>query len=436
MSKALERAHVGPGGTGGTGPADEGSVPGTESRALVETFAAIGSSLDLNRTADQVLVGLKALFRFESATIFVKALGDGRTVLSQRTRSDVEGERERPLPEMGKGIVGRVLETGRAALHGSIEQHPQAPELRATTRSAMVAPVVGGAGRLLGAILVESNEAGRYDDAALESLMCYGRASAAAIERSLLYAQMVDDERRLEGEMEVARQVMAGILPSATPRLAGFDIAAVLEPCYEVGGDYYDFIPLVDDRWGIAMADVSGKGVPAALVVAAMRATLYTLARRELALRSVFRHANEFIHASTRVRAKYVTLFYAVLDIQARRMIYVNAGHLPPVVMRANGDVDLLRSGGFPLGFFDTPRYFEQFVQLQSGDLVCLYTDGITETSNAKDEDYGRARLIEVLRRHHQRSAAEVCDAVLADVRRFGERAPVDDATVLILKAV
>jgi sigma-B regulation protein RsbU (phosphoserine phosphatase) len=117
-------------------------------------------------------------------------------------------------------------------------------------------------------------------------------------------------------------------------------------------------------------------------------------------------------------------------------MIYVNAGHLPPIVMRVNGDVDLLRSGGFPLGFFDTPRYFEQFVQLQSGDLVCLYTDGITETANAKDEDYGRARLIEVLRRHQQSSAAEICDAVLADVRRFGERAPVDDATVLVLKAV
>jgi len=183
------------------------------------------------------------------------------------------------------------------------------------------------------------------------------------------------------------------------------------------------------------MADVSGKGVPAALVVAAMRATLYTLAKRELALRSVFRHANEFINTSTRVRAKYVTLFYAVLDVQARRMIYVNAGHLPPVVLRATGEVDLLRSGGFPLGFFDAPRYFEQFVQLSSGDLVCLYTDGITETSNAKDEDYGRARLIEVLKRHQQKTAAEIADALLADVRRFGERAPLDDATVLILKA-
>ncbi len=408
-----------------------------EPRAIVESFAAIGASNDLNRTADQVLAGLRALFRSDSATIAVKALGDGTEIVCQRTRSDGEGDRDRPRVEVGKGMVGRVLETGKAALFGVVEEgSPFVSELRAATQSAMAAPIVGGAGRLLGALLLESNEAGRWDNDALEMLMSFGRASAAAVERSLLYTQVLDDERRLEGEMEVARQVMAGILPSETPKLAGFDVAAVIEPCFEVGGDYYDFIPLVDDRWGIAMADVSGKGVPAALVVAAMRATLYTLAKRELALRSVFRYANEFINTSTRVRAKYVTLFYAVLDVQARRMIYVNAGHLPPVVLRASGEVDLLRSGGFPLGFFDAPRYFEQFAQFSTGDLVCLYTDGITETSNAKDEDYGRARLIEVLKRNQQKTAAEIADALLADVRRFGERAPLDDATVLILKAI
>ena len=155
---------------------------------------------------------------------------------------------------------------------------------------------------------------------------------------------------------EAPRQVMSGLLPSDTPKLDGFDIAAVLEPAYEVGGDYYDFIPLGNERWGFAMADVSGKGAPAALVVAATRATLYALAKRELALRAILQRANEFINASTGPRAKYVTLFYAVLDTHARRFIYINAGHLPPIVLRGHGEVELLRSGGFPLGFFDNPR--------------------------------------------------------------------------------
>ncbi|HJS73408.1 MAG TPA: SpoIIE family protein phosphatase, partial [Vicinamibacteria bacterium] len=342
-------------------PAGQEELPRAEGvRALVESFAAIGASNDLNRTADQILSGIRSFFRCESATIVIQELGEGKAIRSQRTRSDGEAEKDRVKTEVGKGVLGRVLETGKASLFTVVEEGSTvASELRASTRSAMAAPIVGGAGRLLGALLVESAEPRQYDNDALETLMSFGRASAAAVERSLLYTQVLDDERRLEGEMEVARQVMAGILPSEIPKLAGFDVAAVIEPCYEVGGDYYDFIPLVDDRWGIAMADVSGKGVPAALVVAAMRATLYTLAKRELALRSVFRHANEFINTSTRVRAKYVTLFYAVLDVQARRMIYVNAGHLPPVVMRASGEIDLLRSGGFPLGFFDAPRYFE-----------------------------------------------------------------------------
>lgn len=411
-----------------------GAEDRSEARRLLETLAALTSSLDVTRTGDHVLTGLRHLFAFDSASIFLKER-HGDAVVYQRSRGEGEDERKRSRPELGRGIVGRVLDSGRAALHATIGSDERSSDLLETTLSAMVAPIIGGEGRLLGALLVESSEPARYSHESLETLMGYARAAAPALERALLYSQMVD-ERRLEGEMEVARQVMSGLLPSEPPKLAGFDVSAVIEPTFEVGGDYYDFIPLGDDRWAIAMADVSGKGVSSALLVAAMRATLYTLAKRELALRYILRYANEFIHASSGPRAKYVTLFYAVLDIQARRFIYINAGHLPPIVMRAHGEVELLRSGGFPLGFFDRPRYFEQFLQLQSGDLLCLYTDGITEAANSQDEDYGRPRLVEALRRNQQRSAEEICDAVLADVRRFSEQTPADDASVMVLKAL
>jgi len=280
VSKTAEPSEVTP-----TGQVER---PGAgETRALVESFAAIGASNDLNRTADQVLAGLGPLFRCDSATIAIKVLGEGTEIVGHRTRSDGKADRDRPRAEVGKGIVGRVLETGKAALFSVVEEgspvssERRPGELRPATRSAMAAPIVGGSGRLLGALLLESNEAGRYDNDALETLMSFGRASAAAVERSLLYAQVLDDERRLEGEMEVARQVMAGILPSETPKLAGFDVAAVIEPCYEVGGDYYDFIRLVDDRWGIAMADVSGKGV----LKQVLPRTIETLAFRHIGAR-------------------------------------------------------------------------------------------------------------------------------------------------------
>lgn len=395
-----------------------------EARALLDALEILGSSLDLDRTADHVLEGLKPLVPCERASLFVRDRDGSGTIVCQRTYERHGGVREAANPELGHGLVAETLRSGRAALSPNGED----------AASSMVTPVVGGGGRVLGALLVEAGDDGRYRDEDLVTLMSYTRAAAPALERALLYKQLLSD-RRVTGELEVARQVMSGLLPRDTPKLDGFDIAAVMEPAYEVGGDYYDFIPLGNERWSFAMADVSGKGVPAALVVAATRATLYALARRELALRAILQRANEFINASTGLRAKYVTLFYAVLDTHARRFIYINAGHLPPVVLRRNGEVELLRSGGFPLGFFDNPRYFEQFVQLESGDLLCLYTDGITEATNAKDEDYGRKRLIGVLEKHQSSSSSEVCRALLSDVRRFSPSAPADDATVLVIKA-
>lgn len=404
-------------------PKDD-TTPVIEARSLLDALEALGSSLDLNRTADHVLEGLKSLVPCERAHIFVRDRDAPATMICERTYEEDGGARAAKNPKQLHGAVEETLRSGRATLA------PKGDE----TAMLMVTPIVGGGGRVLGALLVEGGRPDRYRDEDLETLMSYARASAPAIERALLYAQLMSD-RRMTGELEVARQVMAGLLPSESPKLDGFDIAAVIESAYEVGGDYYDFISLGNERLSVAMADVSGKGAPAALVVAALRATLYALARRELALRAIFQRANEFIHASTGPKAKYVTLFYAVLDTHARRFIYINAGHLPPVVLRRNGEVELLRSGGFPLGFFDNPRYFEQFLQLESGDMLCLYTDGLTEATNANDEDYGRGRLIEVLKNNQNASSSQVCRALLSDVRHFSGSAPADDATVLVIRA-
>lgn len=406
-------------------PSDDATEAMIDARALLGSFEALGSSLDINRTVDRVLEGLKPLVAYERASLFVRERDGTEALVCRRTYEAEGGIHGTAAKSDRRGrVVTAALRSGRASLLTDDVDFP----------SSMITPVVGGGGRVLGALLVEPQQDGRYRDEDLELLMSYTRAVSPAIERALLYSQLLSD-RRVTGELEVARQVMGGLLPNQTPQLDGFDMAAVIESAYEVGGDYYDFIPLGNERWGVAMADVSGKGAPAALLVAALRATLYALATSELALRAVLHRANEFIHASTGPKSKYVTLFYSVLDTHLRRFIYINAGHLPPVVLRRSGEVDLLRSGGFPLGFFDSPRYFEQFVQLETGDLLCLYTDGITEAMNVHDEDYGRERLIEMLREHRGATSSDVCRAILGDVRRFSGRAPEDDATVLVIRA-
>lgn len=227
---------------------------------------------------------------------------------------------------------------------------------------------------------------------------------------------------------------MADLLPRRTPTLAGFDIAGAHETSREVGGDYYEFIPLGDDRWGIAIADVVGKGVAAALLVAAVRASLFALVSHELAQRVILRRANRFFHESVE-DGKFVTLFYSVLDVPSRRLIYVNAGHPPPVILRHNGDVELMEEGGVPLGLFEDPHYREGFAHLGQGDVLALYTDGITEAADAQDEPYGLDRLKTALHPVRAGSAAEMCEAVLSDVRHHASASLQDDQTLVVLKA-
>jgi len=401
-----------------------------DTSAMLDALESLSSSFDLTHTADRVLAGLKSMLDFDRVSIFIRDRDGSGSVICRRAKVPGDGAREASPPDLEQGLVARAFANGRV---GRSDGDYGVDGFE----SAIVAPVPGGGGRTLGALLVESRRGGGYDADAGDRLMRFVRAAAPSIERALLHEQLGSD-RRLTGELEVARQVLNGLLPSEAPKLDGFDIAAIIEPAYEVGGDYFDYIPLGNERWALAMADVSGKGAPAALVVAAMRATLYALAKRELALRAIIQRANEFIHASTGPKAKYVTLFYAVLDAHARRFLYINAGHLPPIVLRRDGEVELLRSGGFPLGFFDNPRYFEQFVQLQAGDMVCLYTDGITEATSAGDEEYGRKRLIATLREQQKisASASATCHAVLRDVTRFADGAHGDDATVLVLRTI
>jgi sigma-B regulation protein RsbU (phosphoserine phosphatase) len=236
-------------------------------------------------------------------------------------------------------------------------------------------------------------------------------------------------------ELAVARRVMAELLPRRPPVLAGFDVAGGYETSREVGGDYYEFIPLGDDRWGIAIADVVGKGMAAALLVAAVRASLFALVTQELAQRAILRRANRFFHESVE-EGKFVTLFYAVLDVPSRRLIYVNAGHLPPVLLRHDGQVELMEEGGVPLGLFEDPRYREGFAHLNAGDVLVLYTDGITEAADNHGEPYGLGRLTSALQRVRVGSAAAMYDAVVQDVRGYAGTRLQDDQTLVVLKAL
>lgn len=248
-------------------------------------------------------------------------------------------------------------------------------------------------------------------------------------------ARALEKERnRLENELEVARQIQARLLPADPPDIPGLEIAGLSESAREVGGDYFDHIDLGGGRVLLVIADVSGKGVPAALLMSGFRASLVSqdLARSDPpALAS---RLNDFLHRSVEV-GKFVTAFLCFVDAASGRLVYVNAGHNPPVLMRADGRHEELVRGGLILGVMPHSVFESGEAQLAPGDMIVLYTDGVVEGQNATGELWGETRLLESLRRRRGQSARVLIEQIAAEVRAFeGEIGPADDVTLLIAR--
>jgi sigma-B regulation protein RsbU (phosphoserine phosphatase) len=396
-------------------------------RVLVDAYQLSADSRDVDRVLNGILDCVARLVDYDSGAVYVLG-SSGRHVRHYWWRDDSgavpchDGALEEGRP------VARAIETREPVL---LDEGIVPADGGPCHRSGLVVPLVG-VQKVMGAIELHSRRPAAYDARAIEMLQLLGAVIAGTIERSRLQEE-VRAKRRIDAEMLVARQVMEDLIPRDVPSLDGLDIAGVNEASFEVGGDYYEFIPLPEDRWGIIIADVAGKGIGAALQVSAIRASIYALVDRELAIRAVMRRANRFFFDSVD-GGRYVTLFYAVLDVSTRQMIYVNAGHQPPLLVRPDGAVEKLWSGGVPIGMFESPRYFEGGARLRSGDLLALYTDGIVESSNAHDEEFGHDRLVATMHGARTESAQVICQRVMDDVRGYSFGSP-DDRTLLVLKA-
>jgi len=238
-------------------------------------------------------------------------------------------------------------------------------------------------------------------------------------------------------EIEAARSIQQTFLPDSPPRLEGFDMAAFNLPALEVGGDFYDFIPISEDTWGIVIADVSGKGFPAALFMALSRTCVRANAMGKTTASEAICMANNLI-AQDAKSGMFVTLFYAVLDLHKKQLRYVNAGHNPPLLCKGyGGDVVLLSAHGIALGVMDEINLQEVELNLANNDVVVFYTDGITEAVNDKEEQFGQERLIKLVAQNSSLPAQELIDKIKSAVTDFAQRqAQFDDLTLVVLKSL
>ena len=259
------------------------------------------------------------------------------------------------------------------------------------------------------------------------------------IENARLYQEALE-RRRLQAEMEEAEIIQRNLLPDAPPEIPGYELAGISIPRGDVGGDYYDFIREPNGCWGLAIADVSGKGMQAALLMATLRAGLLSEVARRKDLPSMAITLNSLLYESSTI-GKFATFFYAQLHPETGELTFINAGHNHPVVVRRDGSLEQLEVGGVMLGMFpddmieQVSTFNQQTIKLDSGDIVLFYTDGVTETLNINNELYGENRLEHLASQVHRRDAKEICDTIHNAVLEFqGEAQQFDDLTLMVLK--
>jgi len=280
-----------------------------------------------------------------------------------------------------------------------------------------------------------------YDATDKEMLMSVGGQLALVIENSRLTERIVADDK-LRRELALAAEVQRRLLPAHAPECAAIELAGFCQPARGVGGDYYDFFKLDDRRVGIAIADVAGKGIGAALQMSTVQATLRSLlsgaATHQLngSLATMVGTLNRLLRNSTG-GANYVTFFYAEFDESARRLAYVNAGHNPPILFRANGAGDFkeLSCGGMFVGMFERCGYEQEVIQMQPGDVLIGFTDGLSEALNVKGEEFGEARIRATLAEAAGLAVNEIRDEIARLAQTWGQGAPQhDDLTFIVLK--
>ncbi len=240
--------------------------------------------------------------------------------------------------------------------------------------------------------------------------------------------------RRIEKDLDLAAKIQRDLLPRQDPRMEHFDISGLNVSCYEVGGDYYDFVPVDPDRLGIAVGDVSGKGIGAALLMASLRAAFRAEIHPGYRIEDMAAKLNDFVQQSSAV-SSFITFFYCEVDRRRDEVRYINAGHVPPLVLKVDGSLETLGSTGFCLGMFPGAGYEAKSVRLEEGDVLLLYSDGIPDSRNADNAEYTLDRLISLLRSCAGLRAAEILAAIAADTKRFIGAAPrFDDQTLVVIK--
>lgn len=275
----------------------------------------------------------------------------------------------------------------------------------------------------------------QFTEEDLRLLTLLANLAAIKIENAKLVEQGIEKEK-MEKELSLASQIQRDFLPKEIPKSESYEIVGSNVPCYQVGGDYYDFIDIDPERIGITIADVSGKGVSASLLMASLRAALQSEVHSEYDIERMVKKLNNFVHRSSSTN-KFITFFYSELNKKTAELKYINAGHNPPLIVDKKGNVRRLESSGFCLGMFPDIDYKVEKLKLSVGDTALLFTDGITESRNKDNKEFEDKHLVQILKKNTKIGAQDLMDKINQELEKFTRGTEqMDDQTIVVIKRV
>jgi len=403
-------------------------------RSLVEASKLLNSTLDLDQLLKLILQVATENTRADRGTIY----------LVDRQRHEIwsrvaqgQGMVEIRLP-LTQGIAGHVARTGEiVALENAYDdpRFDRGNDARTgyRTRTMLCMPLRNKEREIIGVFQILNKASGIFshqDTAFLDALSTH---AAIALENARLYQEALE-KKRLENEVSLAREIQQRLLPASMPEVRGFEFAAKNIPTFKVGGDYYDFLPLPDGRLAFAVGDVSGKGIPAALLMSSLRAGFQTQLREDKSIVSIADKLNRLIFHCTSM-SSFITFFFGIIHQEKKYIDYVNCGHNPPYIIRQNGSLEPLNEGGLVLGMVDDAKYSRGRIKLAADESLVAFTDGVTEALNKRGRLFSEKKLEKLILKNRKDRPSDLLDIVMSSVQNhIGEAPQSDDITLLIIR--
>ena len=392
------------------------------------------ASATLNETLQQIAALVFEAVPADRCLIMMRDEGSEELKVSVAQLRDRQGN----VGEIrvSRTIMEEVIGKGKSVLTSDAQHDPRFMSSTTTLQGihSVLAVPLGVGEKVFGIIYADSPIAeGRFTEDHLKVLTTLASVAAIRVENARLLEEQID-RQRLEHELQLASEIQQRFQPTAPPQVTGYELQGISFPCYEIGGDYYDFIERGDGRLVITLGDVSGKGTAAALLMSSLHAAVHAQAESHDSLVETISAVNRYL-AENIPSNRFVTLFYAELDPRTGALSFLNAGHNPPLIVHEAGTVEQLSSGGLPLGIKPDAIFREGRTQLQPGDVLVIYSDGVSEAGNPQGEEFGLKRLSDTVMRNIESSAAGIRDRIEAALTKFAEgTAAADDITLVIVK--